>query len=141
MFIGKGVLKLLCNFIEITFQHGCSLINLLHIFKTSFYKNTCGRLLPTNVIWNIIWTHFNPGFSLYRNQLINLSSKSRSSRPEVFCKKGVARNFAKFTGKRLCQRFFYNKVAGLRPATLLKKNFWHRCFPVNFAKFFRTIIL
>ena len=26
----------------------------------------------------------------------------------------------------------------LRPATLLKKRLWHRCFPVNFAKFLRT---
>ena len=24
------------------------------------------------------------------------------------------------------------------PATLLKKRHWHRCFPVNFAKFLRT---
>ena len=39
----------------------------------------------------------------------------RSSRPEVFCKKGVLRNFAKFTGKHLCQRLFLNNVAGLRP--------------------------
>ena len=28
--------------------------------------------------------------------------------------------------------------AGLRPATLLKKRLWHRCFPVNLAKFLRT---
>ena len=28
-----------------------------------------------------------------------------------------------------------NKVAGLRPVTLLKKRLWHRCFPVNFQKF------
>ena len=41
--------------------------------------------------------------------------------PEVFCKKGVLRNFAKCTGKHLCQSLFFNKVAGLRPATLLKK--------------------
>ena len=41
----------------------------------------------------------------------------RSSRPEVFCKKGVLRNFAKFTGKHLCQRLFFNKAAGLRPET------------------------
>ena len=34
----------------------------------------------------------------------------RSSRPEVFCKKGVVRNFAKFTGKHLCQSLFFNKV-------------------------------
>ena len=37
-----------------------------------------------------------------------------SSRPEVFCKKGVLRSFAKFRGKHLCQRLFFNKVAGLR---------------------------
>ena len=59
-----------------------------------------------------------------------------SNLPEVFCKKGVLRNFAKFTGKRLYQSLFFNKVAGLRrPANLLKKRLWHYCFPVNFAKF------
>ena len=31
--------------------------------------------------------------------------------PGVFCKKGVVRNFAKFTGKHLCQSLFLNKVA------------------------------
>ena len=45
----------------------------------------------------------------------------RSSRLEMFCEKDVLRNFTKF-----------------RPATLLKKRFWHRCFPVNFAKFLRA---
>ena len=63
---------------------------------------------------------------------------SRSIRPEVFCKKGVLGNFSKFTGKHLYQGFFFNKVAGLRPATLLKKRLWHRRFPVNFPKFLRT---
>ena len=42
-------------------------------------------------------------------QAINLIQGSlwrinyRSSRPEVFCKEGVLENFAKFTGKHLCQ--------------------------------------
>ena len=36
-----------------------------------------------------------------------------SSRPKVFCKKGVLRNFAKFTGKQMCERLFFNNVAGL----------------------------
>ena len=29
-------------------------------------------------------------------------------------------------------------TSGMRPATLLKKRAWHRCFPVNFVKFLRT---
>ena len=36
---------------------------------------------------------------------------------------------------------FFNKVTGLRPATLLKKSLWHRCFPVDFVKFLRTPFL
>ena len=47
-------------------------------------------------------------------------------------KKGVIRNFTKFTGKHLCHTFF-NKVAAL-----LKKRQWHRCYPVKFEKFLRT---
>ena len=35
----------------------------------------------------------------------------RSGCPEVFCKKGVLRNFAKFTGKHLCQSLFFNTAA------------------------------
>ena len=65
----------------------------------------------------------------------------RSSRPEVFCKKDFLKNFTKFTGKPLCQSLFFNKVVALRPANLLKKRLWHRCFPVNFAKFLRTVFL
>ena len=48
-------------------------------------------------------------------------------------KKGVLRNFAKFTGKHLRQSLFLNKVAAMRPVTLLKKRLWHRFFYVNFA--------
>ena len=44
-----------------------------------------------------------------------------SSRPKVFCKKRVLRNFTKFTGKHPCQSLFFNSAAGFRPATLFKK--------------------
>ena len=58
------------------------------------------------------------------------------------CKNGVFKNFKKkFTGKHLCQRFVFNKVAGLKPATLLKKRLWHSCFLVNFMKILRTLFL
>ena len=68
-------------------------------------------------------------------------SSHRSSHQRCSIKKGVLRNVAKFTGKHLCQGLFSNKVAGLRPVTLLKERLWHRCFPVNFAKFLRTPFL
>ena len=63
VFLGKGVLKiwskftgehlyrsvisikLLWNFIEIALQHECSSVNLLHIFRAPFSKNTYGWLL------------------------------------------------------------------------------------------------
>ena len=67
-----------------------------------------------------------------------LFMKARNSRTEVFCKKDFLRNFAKFKGKHLCQSLFFNKVAELRSATLLEKRFWHKCFPVNFMRFWRT---
>ena len=38
-------IKLQSNFIEITLWHGCSSVNLQHIFRISFLKNTSGRLL------------------------------------------------------------------------------------------------
>ena len=53
----------------------------------------------------------------------------RSSSPELFYKKVVLRNFAKFAGKHLCQSLFLSKVAGLRLATLFKKE------PLFFGKF------
>ena len=57
-------------------------------------------------------------------------SKQRQKQPsEVFHKKGVLKNFPKFTGKHLCQSRLYNKVER------------HRCFPLNVATFLRTRFL
>ena len=47
--------------------------------------------------------------------------RSRNSHQRCSMKEGVIRSFTKFTEKHLCQSLFFNKVAGLRPATLLKK--------------------
>ena len=38
-------IKLLCNFIDFALQHGCSFVNLLHIFRTPFPRNFSGWLL------------------------------------------------------------------------------------------------
>ena len=64
----------------------------------------------------------------------------------MFYKKGVLRNFTKFTGKHLCQSLFLSLQSLFfnpfpRPATWLKKRLWLRCFPVDFVKFLRTPFL
>ena len=57
----------------------------------------------------------------------------------MFCKKGVLKNFAKFTGKHLCQSFFFNKVVSLRPVTLLKKVTLAQVFSCEFCEIFKNI--
>ena len=65
------------------------------------------------------------------------SCKLRSSHWRCSVKISVLKNFEKFTEKNLCRNFLFNKIATLRPATLLKKRLQHSCFPVNFAKFLK----
>ena len=61
-------------------------------------------------------------------------NKCRSSRPEVFCKKGVLRNFSKFSGKHLCQSLFIKKET-------LAQLFSCEFCEMNFAKFPRKPFL
>ena len=46
------------NFIEIVLWHGCSSVNLLHIFRTPFLKNLSGRLLLDRFFLNRIYVYF-----------------------------------------------------------------------------------
>ena len=64
----------------------------------------------------------------------------RSSHLRCSVKKIVLRIFAKFTGKHLCQRFYFSKIAG-QAYNFIKKSLWYRYFPTNFAKFLRTTFL
>ena len=46
------------HFNEISLRHGCSSVNLLHIFRILFPKNTSGRLLLHVVLYNELLSHF-----------------------------------------------------------------------------------
>ena len=61
----------------------------------------------------------------YKRSTINPWGTRRNSHRRCSVKKGVLRNFAKFTGKHLCQTLVLNNLAGLRPQE-------------NSAKFLRT---
>ena len=63
-----------------------------------------------------------------KNLLVNHATNSvsecfRRSHQRCSMKKGVLRNFTKFTGKHLCQSFFFNKAVGLglRACNVIKK--------------------
>ena len=66
---------------------------------------------------------------IFRIIYITKYADFRSRHRRCSIRKGVLRNFAKFTGKHLCQ------------SLLLKKRLWHMCFPENFVKFLRTSFL
>ena len=76
----------------------------------------------------------------YYNTLVDSHNNNAQKQSPgcVMLKKVFLKISQKFTGKHMCQSLLFNKVAGPRPATLIKKRLWHRCFPVNFAKFLRT---
>ena len=76
--------------------------------------------------WQIYWKEVIPEFYYPFKAFIVKSSQQRCS-----IKKGVLRDFTKFTGKPFCQGLFLNKVAGLR----------YKGFPVNFVKFVKTPFL
>ena len=84
-------------------------------------QNTCDKLLHLNSRLKLVSNFFLKRLRLCGLDFISIYQylilthqffKYRSSRPEVFCEKGVLRNFAKVTGKHLCQSLFFNNVAG-----------------------------
>ena len=89
----------------------CTLLNaLIYSTCTFFWSNAVNKQrLMTNGSVKLTVSRLN-------------SDIFRSSHLQVFCKKDVLRNFAKVTGKQLCQSLFFNKVAGLWPATLLTRS-------------------
>ena len=73
-----------------------------------FFREHCCRYYPEYLISPDTSFSINAHFLSIWNFL-----HSKVLYSEVFCKKGVLRNFAKFTGKHPCQRLFFNKLAGL----------------------------
>ena len=63
---------------------------------------------------------------------MQINGRITSSRPEVFCKKDVFRNSAKFTGKNLCQSLFFNKLEDVRH--FIKKETLVQVFSCEFGE-------
>ena len=69
-------------------------------------------------------------------------------RDEVRCSEGIPNVqkqppgvfYKKFTRRHLCRSLYFNKVTGLRLATLCRKRLRYRCFLVSFVKVLWTSI-
>ena len=59
----------------------------------------------------------------------------RSSRPEVFFKRGVLKSFTKYTGKHLSQSLFFNKVEA---CNLVKKETQAQVVSREFCEIFKN---
>ena len=86
----------------IHFKQKISLILPIFLFISGYFDFSFN-------FWFNIWSE------IWRRSLGTPISPSRSTCQEVFCKKGVLRNFAKIHRKTLVPEFLFNKVAGLRP--------------------------
>ena len=121
--------KKVCSTLKLVTNHfHCSTIN-LHVE----FSYVCHYFVIEFCRWyvDMIFSYVYSAEWLYQEcWTLNLKD-FRSSHPEEFCKTGVLRNFARAS--------FLIKLQTCNgaPATLLKKWIWHRCFPVNFAKFLR----
>ena len=87
-------------------------------------------ILESSICWSEIYMYF------------------RSSHRMWSIKIGVLKNLAKFTEKHLHWSLFFNQVAGVsvliklpQACNYIKKRLQHRCFPLSFAKFLRTLSL
>ena len=79
---------------------------------------------------------------LLHYKIINTISSLRSSRPEVFCKKGVLRKFAKFLGKHLYQSLAglpVNSVRFLRTSFLIEHLWWLLLFSIETVSSFALL--
>ena len=94
---------LLCNLIEIALWHGCSPVNLLHIFSTPFLKNTSGWLLLPNLMTKLSISEFDSNMQCFRIQLdrIQLDIFWTSFKDQIIRSVKPDQQFEKGIGKKL----------------------------------------
>ena len=108
-----------------------------------YLRGASGRREAPNMefYWNSTQTvEFLKLFLSLSDNMLSVKFQYRNSCLEVFCEKGVLRNFAKFKKNSSARVSFLMKLQ-TEACTLLKRRLWRTCFPVNFAKFLRTPFL
>ena len=119
VFFKNGVLK---NFSKFTEMHLCQSL-FLQACLENFSTEAVIRMCSAKMVFLKILQNSQVYTCARVSCLIKLQALAqhrkfqyRSSCPEVFCRNGVLKIFAKFTEIHLCQSLFFSKVAGFRPA-------------------------
>ena len=81
-----------------------------------------------------------PFLALFLRDFRGVFETPRSSRQEVFCKKGILENLLKIHRKTTAEFSFLVKLLA-SAFNFIKKRLWYRYLPMNFAKFLRTPLL
>ena len=126
--------------------HRCFPVRFTIFLRAPFFQNTTGQLFCPDrsrlncelfFLWKVVWglwtsitkisflCYFGPGRSRQRcTRLFSCKkmTKSRSSRSQMFFKKGVVKNFAIFSGKYLRWSLSLMKLLCWRPVTLWKRD-------------------
>ena len=97
------------------------------IFTSGFHRKNCLFYFSKYSDHIYILNHLKLSF-----QVIKKITIIRSSRPKVFCKKAVLRDFAKFTRKHLCQSLFLKKF--------IKKETLAQVFSLEFYEISRNTV-
>ena len=109
---------------------GQHLLNNLHIIRYVIKLNIEKKLHNFNIIG---WSEFPSDRSLKTASKIIIILHVQKQPPEMFCKKKLLLEISPSSQENTCARVSFG--------TLLKRRLWHRCFPVNLAKFLRTPFL
>ena len=81
-----------------------------------------------------------PACTYYINYILAYNYlHTQKQSPGGVLRKRCSEQFRTIHRKTTLPESLFNKVAGLRLATLMKKRPWHRCFRMNFAKYLRTL--
>ena len=97
--------------------------------KVKDFRLTSFKRYPKTDIFEPVPGVFSTAF-LYTSE--RFLSVWRSSHRRCSGIKGVLRNFTKFTGKHLCQSFFFNEVAGAESGNFIEKENLAQVFSSEF---------
>ena len=109
----------------------------IRMLKLGFYVGKCYvgmahkmKIYRKTYSWMANWSHILEAHSRQKQPFADVLQNS--------CSQKFLPNSQEST---LFQSLFFNKVAGLRPAALLKTRLWYRYFRMNFAKCLRKPLL